>query len=135
MNVKKSKSRIIFFLKTKTSGMYFETTKKGNGAHALAAIGSLQGFEMMVMTLYGDEAKNWSKALAANSGKITANILQEDREVSGKIAAVSKEAKGLVEKADAIIFTVPAFAHAQYLKAIKPHIKKNLILGFYIFNQ
>jgi len=48
----------------------------GSGAHALAAISAHDGFEVKVLTILGDEAELWTKALQENKGKTKAVFLE-----------------------------------------------------------
>lgn len=99
----------------------------GNGAHVAAGIAAAQaGVEARVLTLFADEAERWTK-LMSNGGKFTVTRVGRD-ELKGNPAIVSKDPAAVMPGCDIIVFVVPAFAHAQYLTALKPHAKPGMVL-------
>jgi hypothetical protein len=97
----------------------------GNGAHVLAGLASAHdGVSVSVLTLYQDEYKRWQKTITVK------NDLGAD--VRGQVAMVTNDPAAVIPGADVIAFVVPAFAHKQYLEALKPHLrqrKDRVILG------
>ncbi len=92
------------------------------------------GFSVSVLTIFGSEAKRWQEALATRKGFTEAIKTEDDKDetILGKLARVTSDPSEVIPEADVVVFVMPAFAHASYLKAIKPHLaqKKTLICGF-----
>ncbi|XP_069126052.1 opine dehydrogenase-like isoform X2 [Argopecten irradians] len=102
----------------------------GNGAHCMAALASSRPHvEVRVLTLYADEADRWTKALEEDDMTISITYSEDHVEdVKSRPSLVTKDPAKAAEGIHMIFFTVPAFAHAQYLKAIAPHILENTLL-------
>ncbi|KAK3704031.1 hypothetical protein QZH41_006180 [Actinostola sp. cb2023] len=105
----------------------------GNGAHAWAGIASSQpNTEVRVLTLFQDEAQRWSDSL--HKGDFTVSLYRDEKvyaHLQSKPKLVTKKPEEAVPGCDVIAFVLPAFAHEQYLKAIKPYIEPGMILvGF-----
>ncbi len=102
----------------------------GNGAHVMSATAATQpNMEARVLTLYADEAERWSAAMTAAGGlTIVDTTGPTEKNIVAKPFKVSKKAEEVVPGVDVILFAVPAFAHEQYLNALKPHIKPGAIL-------
>ncbi|XP_060085986.1 opine dehydrogenase-like [Ylistrum balloti] len=102
----------------------------GNGAHCMAALASSrEHVEVRVLTLYKDEAERWTKAL--NEEDMTISITYSDEHTEDKKSRPSLVTKDPAEAAAGIhmiFFTVPAFAHKQYLDAISEHVLDNTLL-------
>jgi hypothetical protein len=99
----------------------------GNGAHVLAGLAAArENVTASVLTLYEDEHTRWKTAV------VVKNDLGED--IRGEVATVTNDPAAVIPGADVIAFVVPAFAHKQYLEAIKPYIQprrgdERVILG------
>nr|BAF36491.1 strombine/alanopine dehydrogenase [Marphysa sanguinea] len=102
----------------------------GNGAHVLAGIASSNpNADVRVLTLYADEAERWTKAMEGNDFVVTVNNQDKSQTIlKNKPRLVTKDPALAANKADMIVFTVPAFAHRQYLDALKPHIRPGTVL-------
>lgn len=101
----------------------------GNGAHVLAGLAPAQpGVEARVLTLFADEAERWTKAMEGHDFKVDCHAGGKVTVVKGKPTAVTKDPAVAAQDVDIIVFTVPAFAHAGYLEALKPYVKPGLIL-------
>lgn len=102
----------------------------GNGAHVAAGIGSSQpGVEARVLSLYSDEAERWNNAMKHNDFTTTIVVKGKDPIVlKTRPSMVSKDPGEVTPDVDLIIFMVPAFAHEQYLKALKPFIRPGMVL-------
>ena len=102
----------------------------GNGAHCHAGIASSQpGVQAHVLTLYADEAKRWATNMMTHDFEIKVNSHGvETHTVRTKPALVTKDPAKAAVDVDVVVLTVPAFAHAQYLEALKPYIKPGWVL-------
>lgn len=102
----------------------------GNGAHCLAALASANDrLEVHVLTLFADEAERWSNSLVEDHLKISITYndgTEEDKQT--KPLLITKDPESAMEGISVIFFTVPAFAHGQYLTELKPFIKDNDLL-------
>lgn len=91
--------------------------------------------ETRVFTLFQDEAERWTNILKDNDFVI--NIHEKDSEhtnpisyLKSKPTLVTKDASVAAPGCELIVITVPAFAHAGYLKALKPYVKYGtLVVG------
>ncbi|XP_033736610.1 opine dehydrogenase-like [Pecten maximus] len=102
----------------------------GNGAHCMAALASSRPHvDVRVLTLYADEAERWTQALKEEDMTISITYSEDNIEdVKSRPSLVTKDPAKAAEGIHMIFFTVPAFAHAQYLQAIAPHILDNTLL-------
>nr|CAJ43559.1 alanopine dehydrogenase [Sipunculus nudus] len=99
----------------------------GNAAHVLAGMGaSRPDTEVRVLTLYADEAERWEKALEGTTLCVTSK--PDKKSYTANPTKVSKDPAKVVPGSDIIMITVPAFAHAQYFSAIKPHMKEGVVI-------
>ncbi|XP_038075217.1 tauropine dehydrogenase-like [Patiria miniata] len=102
----------------------------GNGAHVHAGIAaSNPENEVRVMTLFQDEAERWSKAL--ESSDLVLDYTDKDgkeKQFVSKPGLITKDPKLAVPGSDIIVFVVPAFAHAQYWEALKPHMEPGMVV-------
>lgn len=103
----------------------------GNGAHVLAGLASSnQDIEVRVLTLFGDESKRWTSKMAETGFKVRVyehGSVKE--EIKGLPKFVTNDTALAAADVDVIVITVPAFAHAGYLKALKPYMKSSMILA------
>jgi hypothetical protein len=103
----------------------------GNGAHVIAGLAAADPqTEVRVLTMFGDEAERWNNTLKTNDFTVRRKKHGEElAPVICKPDLVSKDpscAKGC----NLIILVVPAFAHNEYLTALKPYIGKgSTIIG------
>ena len=101
----------------------------GNGAHVLAGTASVQpGIEARVLTLFADEAERWTNKMKNNEFFLRVHEKKTSKEVKAGTFIVTKDTTKAVSGADIIVLVVPAFAHAGYLEAIKPHIKPGMVI-------
>ncbi|XP_031563157.1 tauropine dehydrogenase-like [Actinia tenebrosa] len=105
----------------------------GNAAHAWAGIASSQpDTDVCVLSLFQDEAERWSNSLKEHD--FTVNLYRKGeyyKKLKAKPRLVTKKPKEAIPGCDVIAFVLPAFAHEQYLNAIKPHLEPGMILvGF-----
>jgi len=102
----------------------------GNGAQAWSGIASSQpSTEVRVLTLFQDEAQRWSDAL--QKGDFTVSLYKDEKvyaQLKTKPKLVTKQPEQVIPGCDVIAFVMPAFAHEQYLNAIKPYIEPGMIL-------
>ena len=103
----------------------------GNGAHVAAGIAAAQeGVEARVLTLFADEAERWTKAMSTSDFTVTLHAQgKEPSTLKAKPSLVTKDPALAMPGVTIIIFTVPAFAHEQYLNGLKPHIKPGMVLA------
>ncbi|WAR23137.1 OCDH-like protein [Mya arenaria] len=105
----------------------------GKSAHVITALAaSNPDMEVSVLTMYKDEAEMWTKAIEKDDMVLTIHGSNGvSRDVKAKPAQISKEAKDVVPGSDMVLFTVAAFAHEEYMKAIAGLIdKKTVLIGF-----
>ena len=95
----------------------------GNGAHVLAGLAATgPDTEVRVLTLFQDEAERWTNSMKKGHFTVTFNQHgKEVRRLTNKPDIVSKDPK-VAEGCELIVLVVPAFGHAEYLKAIKPYV-------------
>lgn len=86
--------------------------------------------EARVLTLYADEAERWTNAMKENDYVVS---VYEKGEVTKQIKAgpsiVTKDPAKCAPGCDIIALVVPAFAHTQYIEALKPYIKPGTIIA------
>ena len=100
----------------------------GNGAHVMAGIAAAQpDTEARVITLFADEAERWTKNMSDGFSVIVHNG-DDKKTLSAKPALVTKKPEEAMPGIQVILFAVPAFAHEQYLVALKPHVQPGTIL-------
>ena len=98
----------------------------GNAIHVLTAYaGATPDCEVSILSLFPGEADRLNKAIPAEGVKCD-NDLGPD--VFGKPVNVTDQ-PNVVEGADLVIFALPSFTHELYLKALKPYLKKGVVLG------
>ena len=101
----------------------------GNGAHVMAGIAATQpNMEARVLTLYGDEAEQWTKNMEPEGLTVVDTTGTTEKNIVSRPSKVSKIPEEVVPGCDVILFAVPAFAHEQYLNALRPHIKPGTIV-------
>ncbi|OWF36547.1 opine dehydrogenase-like [Mizuhopecten yessoensis] len=102
----------------------------GNGAHCMAALASCRPHvEVRVLTLYKDEAESWTKALEEDDMTISITYSENHTEdVKSRPSLVTKDPEKATDGIHMIFFTVPAFAHEQYLNAISKYVLDNTLL-------
>lgn len=105
----------------------------GNGAHALAAIASSQSnTEARILTLTKERAECWSESISKEDFTVTIfKDGEKSEELKTKPAMITNDPGQAVPGCDVIAFVLAAFAHEQYLHAIKPYLKPEMTLvGF-----
>lgn len=103
----------------------------GNGAHVCAGLAaSHNDVSARVLTLYEDEAEQWTAAMGADGLRISVRHSGSDlRTVVGKPAYVTKDPEEAMKpNVDIIVITVPSFAHEQYLTALKPYVRSGMTI-------
>jgi len=96
----------------------------GNAAHVFTAIASSKpNNEVHLLSLYKSEAKDFETALNKTKDKqIKIDVVQQNKQIKGKPSNITNDPRCL-SNADIVIISLPAFAHNQYLNAIKENIK------------
>lgn len=98
----------------------------GNAVHVLSAyIGSLEEYEVNILSLFPGEAKRLQNAIPEN-GLQCINDLGSDR--FGKPKTITDN-PDIATNAEVVIFALPSFTHEMYLKAMKPFLKEGVTLG------
>ncbi|XP_031552650.1 tauropine dehydrogenase-like [Actinia tenebrosa] len=102
----------------------------GNGAHAWAGIASSQpDTDVCVLSLFQDEAERWSNSLKEHD--FTVSLYRNEKvynQLKTKPKLVTKQPEKAVPGCDVIALVLPAFAHEQYLEAIRPYIEPGTII-------
>lgn len=102
----------------------------GNGAHTLTGLASSRAnVEVNVMSLFADEAERWRKTLGNDD--FTVHFTEKDGSVTpikSKPKMITNDPAQAVPGCNLIIFTVPAFAHEGYFKALAPYIEENAVV-------
>ena len=96
----------------------------GNAAHVFTAFAASKPTnEVHLLSLYKTEAKDFETALSKTEEKvITVDITQDKSQIKAKPISCTNDPKCLANT-DLVILSLPAFAHNQYLQAIKENIK------------
>ncbi|XP_022800209.1 uncharacterized protein LOC111338068 isoform X3 [Stylophora pistillata] len=105
----------------------------GSDAHAFAGIASSQKeTEVRVLTLYQDEAERWSSAMQTQDLEIKVHHKgQEPTFIKSKSVSITKNPDEALRDIDFVVFVLPAFAHEDYLIALKPYINPGMtLIGF-----
>ena len=77
-----------------------------------------------------DEAERWTSTMAKEGFKVTINHADKTHSVTeSKPVVVTKYPAKAAPGADVVVFMMPAFAHQQYLEALKPHIKPGCVVA------
>jgi len=96
----------------------------GNGAHTIAGLAATrQDVEVRWMSLFQDEIDRIGAAMGGEMELKTPN-----GSIKAKPKLLSKDPAQVVPGAHLIIFSMPAFAHAEYFEKIAPHIEPNCVL-------
>ena len=100
----------------------------GNGAHVMSGIAAAQpNTEARVITLFADEAERWT-ANMTEGFSIVVHSGSEQKTLTAKPSLVTKNPEEAMKGIEVILFAVPAFAHEQYLNALKPHVQPGTVL-------
>ena len=96
----------------------------GNAAHVFTALAaSKPNNEVHLLSLFRTEAKDFETALNQTDEKVvTIELLQEKKQIKAAPKSCTNDPK-IFENTDIVILSLPAFAHKQYLQAIKDNIK------------
>mmetsp|Transcript_39153 Transcript_39153/g.62531 ORF Transcript_39153/g.62531 Transcript_39153/m.62531 type:complete len:422 (-) Transcript_39153:266-1531(-) len=96
----------------------------GNAAHVFTALAASKPTnEVHLLSLFRTEAKDFETELAKTDDKmLTIEVTQQKTQVKAKPASVGNDPKVLANS-DIVVISLPAFAHNQYLNAIKDNIK------------
>ncbi|EDO47689.1 predicted protein [Nematostella vectensis] len=100
----------------------------GNGAHALAGVASADpNINVCVFTL--SNADRWNESMRKHGFEVAIYRRGKDTiHMTSKPDLVTKDPQQAIPGSDVIILIMPAFAHAQYLCAIKPYIEPGMVL-------
>mmetsp|Transcript_2661 Transcript_2661/g.5042 ORF Transcript_2661/g.5042 Transcript_2661/m.5042 type:complete len:420 (+) Transcript_2661:100-1359(+) len=96
----------------------------GNAAHIFVGLaGQNANNEVHLLSLYATEAEDFKTAMNKTADKkLTVTINKENRSIQAVPANITNDPSCL-NGADIIIISLPAFAHGQYLQAMKDNIK------------
>ena len=98
----------------------------GNAIHVLTSlVGAQPDAEVSILSLFPGEADRISASIS-DQGIKCMNDLGDD--VYGKPMAISDKPE-IASGADLVILALPSFTHELYLKALKPYLKRGVILG------
>lgn len=102
----------------------------GNGAHVLTGLASSRhNVRVNVLSLFADEAERWRNTLGDNH--FVVNFREKDgtnKIITSRPNMITNDAAKAVPGCNLIIFTVPAFAHEGYFKAIAPYLEPNTVI-------
>lgn len=104
----------------------------GNGAHTFSCLASSRpNTEVRVLTLFDNEADRWTDKLKKEDMILTVYNSDETTTIlKTRPSLVTKNPRLAMEYCNVIFFTVPAFAHAEYLESLVPFIPDNsLVVG------
>jgi ketopantoate reductase len=95
----------------------------GNAAHVFTGLAALNpSNEVHLMSLFMDEAAKFKAGMESNPDKkLIVELVSEKKELKSAPLTMTNDPKTLAG-ADVVIISLPAFAHAQYLNAIKDNI-------------
>ena len=96
----------------------------GNAAHIFTGLASQDSNnEVHLLSLYKTEAADFKCALSKTNDKLlTIDIIQTKKQIKSAPFNITNDPKCL-DNSDIVIISLPAFAHNQYLNAIKTNIK------------
>jgi NAD/NADP octopine/nopaline dehydrogenase, alpha-helical domain len=98
----------------------------GNAAHALAVVAS-QTFEGDIDWLVGSEEKaRVLRQRGTGEGLRSTGVISA---TAGRLRTISADPSEVIPHADLVVIVVPAFAHAQVLRRITPHLRDGALLG------
>ena len=99
----------------------------GNAIHVLSSyVGAQPDCEVSVLTLYTGEADRLREACSHERGIQCLNDLGPD--VYGKPVTITND-PAKIGDIDVVIMALPSLFHQTYLEALKPHLKRGVILG------
>ncbi|KAL9186206.1 hypothetical protein ACHAXT_005444 [Thalassiosira profunda] len=99
----------------------------GNAIHVLSSYVSAQDdTHVTILSLFPGEAERLRAAIP-DEGVRCLNDLGDD--VVGKPDAVIEKAEHVPTDLDVVIFALPSFCHEIYLKALKPYLKRGVLIG------
>ena len=82
------------------------------------------------LSVFQDEAERWTTTMAKEGFKVTINHADKTQTFTDtKATIVTKDPAQAAPGADVVVFMMPAFAHQQYLEALKPHIKPGCVVA------
>src|SRR5258706_5231233 len=102
----------------------------GNGAHALAAVASMNPrFEVRVLSQSSDRARRWTEIMQRERLTVTLQNRADNR-LAWKANAfmVTDQPEQAALGCDLIIFAVPAYRHWQYLVSLEPYIENGCVI-------
>ena len=99
----------------------------GNAIHVLTSyVGSKPDCEVSVLTLYPGEADRF-RAACPDEGVQCQNDLGPD--VYGKPKVITDDPSKLDNDIDVVIMALPALFHQAYLEALKPYLRRGVVIG------
>ena len=102
----------------------------GGGTHVVAGMASSRpDFDVIVLVLKGDKAERWTEIMRDDDFTVTVKspTKQDQYIIQSKPSKVTNDPRD-AKNCDVIILCVPAFAHAQYLEALKQYVKPGVVL-------
>jgi len=101
----------------------------GSGAHALAAVGSRNGFDVCVLSQSADKAQRWTDAMHRQRLTVVGRIgTNGDSAWQANSFRVTHDPALAARGCDLIIFAVPTFSHERYLELLEPEIRDGCII-------
>ena len=80
-----------------------------------------------MLTLFADEAERWTTNMT-DGFQVIVRSGDDQKILTSKPALVTKKPDEAMPDVQVILFAVPAFAHEQYLNALKPHVQPGTVL-------
>ena len=101
----------------------------GSGAHALAAVGSRNGFDVCVLSQSADKAQRWTETIQRQRLSVVGRIgTNGDGAWQANSFSVTHDPALAARGCDLIIFAVPTFSHERYLELLEPEIRDGCII-------
>lgn len=95
----------------------------------MAAMAARQpNVETRVLTLYADEAETWDKNMKEAGGLTIVDVTGPEEKLTVSMPTKISKDPAIAQGVDVILFAVPAFAHDQYITALKPYAKPGTII-------
>ena len=101
----------------------------GAGSHALAGVFSqTPDVEVAVFTKDADKAYRWQSIQRRELLRIRISAGRQSRLLTANEILVTNDAALAAQDCDMLIFAVPAFTHAEYLRYLKPHLPDHCVI-------
>ena len=102
----------------------------GNGAHVITGLASSRpGMEVTVLIMKGNKAQQWADIMSGGNMTLTVKSpgTQDQYVIESAPSRITNDPED-ARNCDLVILCVPAFAHAEYLIALKPFMKPGVML-------